>query len=139
MIAKPVADYIENTDQLDNTLEQGGQGQAEWVMKVEEEVETNYPVAEAEEDTDTAAAELAAEKFDSAAAEDYIADDNSNWEAFGNIPNSENTDSLELVAAAAEVAGPEVAKDSDLWALTAADGEQKLAEVEEEMACTTPF
>lgn len=139
MVAKAGAGYTGSTDQMNNTLEQAGQGQAEGARKSEEEEEVGrtYPGEAAEEDTDTVAV-LAAEGFDS--AEDCMAADNSNLEAFENNPNSENTDSLEIVVAA-EGARPEVAKDSDSWALAAAvvADEQKLTEVAEEMACTTPL
>lgn len=143
MVAKAGADYTGNTDQMDNNLEQEGQGQSEGARKSEEEEEEvvgrNYPGEAVEEDTDIVAV-LAAEGFDSA-EEDCMAAENSNLEAFENNPNSENTDSLEIVVAA-EGARLEVAKDSDLWAPVAAAAaaeEQKLTEVAEEMACTTPL
>lgn len=143
-VAKAGADCTGSTDQMDNTLEQAGQGQAAGARKSEEEeVGRTYPGEAAEEDTDIVAV-LAAAEFDSA-EEDCMAADNSNLAAFENNPNSENTDSLEIVAAD-EGARQEVAKDSDSRAPAAAAAaaeevaeEQKLTEVAEEMAYTTPL
>lgn len=139
MVAKAGADCIERTDQMDNTLKQVGlsQGQAEGPWKAEEEVGRNYQVVAAEADTDTAAAAVAEEEFATKIQNPNV--DNSNSTAFGNNPNSEHTDSPELAAAAA-VATPDVAAGSDLLAPSAVVAEgQKLTEMVEEMACTTPL